>query len=85
MIQNLEQRLQTVLSELPPEDIHAVAAFADFLTQRRHARDTNWRRQLTEPEHARIVAALEQVAAMTMESGPTVSNREHDQYLYGGE
>jgi len=85
MIENLERRLQTLLSDFPPEDVHAVAAFADFLTQRRHSRRTNHERQLAEPEHAQIVAALDSVAAMTAEQGPAVSNRDHDRYLYGGE
>jgi hypothetical protein len=85
MIENLEQRLRTVLSDLPPEDVHAVAAFADFLTQRRHTRRTNRDLQLAEPEHAHILAALDEVASMTMEQGPPVSNRDHDKFLYGGE
>lgn len=85
MIENLEQRLQTVLSDFPPEDVHAVAAFADFLTQRRHARRGKDQRQLGEAEHHQIVAALDGVAAMTVQEGPPVSNRDHDNHLYGGE
>ena len=85
MIEDLEQRLRTVLSDLPPEDVHAVAAFADFLTQQRHTRRANRHLQLAEREHADIVAALDEVAGMTMEQGPPVSNRDHDRYLYGGE
>ena len=85
MVENLEQRLRTVLSELPPEDVHAVAAFADFLTQRQRTRHANRNLQLAEREHADIVAALDEVAAMTPEHGPPVSNRDHDKYLYGGE
>ncbi len=85
MLENLEQRLQTVLSDFPPEDVHAVAAFADFLTQRRHASRGQHQRQLAEPEHHQIVAALDRVAAMTAEQGTPVSNRDHDKYLYGGE
>jgi len=41
--------------------------------------------QLAERAHADIVAALDEVAGMTMEQGPPVSNRDHDRYLYGGE
>jgi hypothetical protein len=85
MTESLEQRLRTVLSELPPEDVHAVAAFADFLTQRRHARHSSRDLQLAERERAHILAALDDVSAMTLEEGPPVSNREHDRYLYGGE
>ena len=85
MIENLEQRLRTVLSDLPPEDVHAVAAFADFLAQQRHTRRANCHVQLAERTHADIVAALDEVAGMTMEQGPPVSNRDHDRHLYGGE
>lgn len=85
MIESLEQRLRTVLSDLPPEDVHAVAAFADFLRQRRHARRPSRDWKLAKTEHADIVAALDEVVSMTMLDGPPVSNRNHDQYLYGGE
>ena len=84
MIENLERRLRAVLSDLPDEDIHAVAAFAEFLVQRRHGHGATRELQLTEAEHADIVAALDRVASLTLEQGPPVSNRDHDQYLYGG-
>jgi hypothetical protein len=85
MMENLEERLQTVLSDLAPEDVHAVAAFANFLTEQRRARSANRDLQLAERTHADMIAALDEVAGMTMEQGPPVSNRDHDRYLYGGE
>jgi hypothetical protein len=85
MSDNLEQQLRTVLSDLPEVDVHAVAAFAEFLTQRRHKRGTDRSQQLTDSEHERIIAALDDVASLTLEDGPDVSNRDHDGYLYGGE
>lgn len=38
---------------------------------------------LSKEEHARIVAALDEVTALSQETGPPVSNRDHDAYLYG--
>ena len=85
MAETLEKRLSKVLSDMPSEDVHAVAAFAEFLTQRRQTQRTDGERKLTDEEHTRIVAALDGVVALSMEEGPSVSNRDHDKYLYGGE
>jgi len=35
MEQALEQRLREVLGDLPPEDVYAIIAFAQFLSERR--------------------------------------------------
>ena len=83
MAETIEQRLREALAGMPPEDVYAVAAFADFLRHRRRTWGGGLKR-LSEEEHARIVAALDEVAALSMEHGPPVSNRQHDQYLYGG-
>jgi hypothetical protein len=39
---------------------------------------------VSEAEHARIIGVLDRVSALSVESGPPVSNRDHDRYLYGG-
>ncbi len=81
----LEQRLQEVLAELPPEDVHAVIAFVQFLWDRRRAEKVSSAEgELSEAEHARILRVLNAVAALSAETGPPVSNRDHDRYLYGG-
>lgn len=81
----LEQRLQEVLAELPPEDVHAVVAFVQFLWDRRQAEKVSSAEgELSEAEHARILRVLDAVAALSAETGPPVSNRDHDRYLYGG-
>ena len=85
MMENLEEGLQTVPSDLPPEDVHVVAAFADFLTEQRRTRRANRDLQLAERTHADMIAVLDEVAGMTREQGPPVSTRDHDRYLYGGE
>ena len=40
--------------------------------------------KLSPEERRRIVTALEGVAELSSREGPPVSNRDHDQYLYGG-
>jgi len=82
----LEQRLQEVLAEFPSEDVHAIAAFAEFLWGRRQAGETpiSADAEVSEEEHNRILQVLDAVAALSVEIGPPVSNRDHDGYLYGG-
>ena len=77
-----EERLLTVLARLASREQEEVLDFAEFLAQRR-AGATPPTEHLSEEEHARIVAALDAVAALSQETGPSVSNRDHDAYLYG--
>lgn len=85
MEQIIEEKLQEVLAELPPEDVHAVVAFAQFLRDRHPTEKTDGtERELSEVEHARILSVLDAVAALSEKTGPPVSNRDHDRYLYGG-
>lgn len=83
MSESIEKRLSQVLPELSAEDVHAVASFAKFLADRRKNWIRHGNRQLTDEEHAQILAALNAVAALSSEQGPPVSNRDHDRYLYG--
>lgn len=84
MEQALEQRLREVLDDLPPEDVYAIVAFAQFLSERRQVeRETGSKDALSEKEHTRILRVLDTVAALSADTGPTVSNRDHDHYLYG--
>ena len=41
--------------------------------------------EISEAAHARIVRTLDTVAALSLATGPSVSNRDHDRYLYGGQ
>jgi hypothetical protein len=86
MDQAVAQRLREVLDDLPPEDVHAIIAFAQFLSKRRQVeRETESKEELTEAEHTKILRELDAVAALSAEAetGPPVSNRDHDRYLYG--
>ncbi len=77
-----EERLQDVWSKLLIPEQETVVHFAEFLAQRRDPRIVP-EESLSEEAHARIVAALDAVAARSQETGRTVSNRNHDADLYG--
>jgi hypothetical protein len=84
MEQTVEDRLRELIGNLPPEDVNAIIAFAQFLFERRLAvRETREEFELSDTEHATIVHVLDAVAALSADTGPPVSNREHDRYLYG--
>ena len=69
-----------------PYDVEDMSgnAFAQFLLERSQGeRETRSQDELSEVEHARILRALDAVAALSSATGPVVSNRDHDRYLYG--
>jgi hypothetical protein len=77
-----EERLRAVLARLASREQEEVLDFAEFLAQRQ-AGTTPSVERLSEEEHARIVAALDAVAVLSQDTGPAVSNRDHDAWLYG--
>lgn len=83
MSDTLADRLREVLPEMSVEDIYAITAFAEFLAKRRQTQGMLEEDELSDSEHARILATINAVTALSMEQGPAVSNRDHDQYLYG--
>jgi hypothetical protein len=84
MEQALAQRLREILGDLPPEDVHAIVAFAQFLSERRRIdKESVANHELSEAEHTRILRVLDAVAALSADTGPAVSNRDHDRSLYG--
>ena len=78
-----EKEIRKVLSDLPAEDVEAVLALVKTLRQKRNNK-TSMKTDLSKAEHRRIISVLDAVAGLSLEKGPAVSNREHDQYLYGG-
>jgi hypothetical protein len=84
MKQALEQRLREALGDIPAEDVHAIVAFAQFLFERRQAEQrVEEEVELSDMEHGSILRILDAVAELSTETGPPVSNRDHDRYLYG--
>ena len=71
-------------SGLTPEDVYAVIAFVQFLSEHSQGeRATGSQAELSEAEHARMLHVLDAVVALSSATGPAVSNRDHDRYLYG--
>jgi hypothetical protein len=77
-----EQEIRKVLSDFPPEDVEAVVTFVNSICRKRAAEGGPSTVELSETEHARILNVLDSVTALSLEGGPTVSNRDHDDYLY---
>jgi hypothetical protein len=63
--------------DLPAGEVRLVILFPDHLRK-------DFPPKLSSEERSRILAALDSVAELSLREGPPVSNREHDQYLYGG-
>jgi len=74
------ERVQVVLAKLDACAQAEVLDSAEFLVQKR-TRASEKADELSEEEHARVIAALDAVAALSKESGPPVSNRDHDSHL----
>ncbi|MCJ7639062.1 MAG: hypothetical protein MUO70_04145 [Euryarchaeota archaeon] len=63
--------------DMPIGEVRMVILFPEELQQ-------NFPEKLSSEERRRIIATLDRVAELSLVEGPPVSNREHDQYLYGG-
>lgn len=79
-----EQEIRKALKDLPAEDVETVVSLVNSLCQKRAGEPASKKAELSESEHARILGLLDSVAAISLEHGPAVSNRDHDRYLYGG-
>jgi hypothetical protein len=63
--------------DIPVGEVRLVILFPDDLRQ-------EFTQKLSLEERTRILATLDSVAELSLKDGPPVSNREHDQNLYGG-
>jgi len=62
--------------DVVPGEVRLVILFPEDIQQ-------DYPKKLSPEERKRIVAIMDSVAALSMEEGPPVSNRKHDQYLFG--
>ena len=62
--------------DVVPGEVRLVILFPEDI-QQEHPK------KLSPEERKRIVAIMDSVAALSIEEGPPVSNRKHDQYLFG--
>jgi hypothetical protein len=63
--------------DMPAGEVRLVILFPDIL-------DRDFASKLSVEERRRIMALLDRVAELSLAEGLPVSNRQHDQYLYGG-
>ena len=80
---SIEKSVLEKLRKLPLEKQKEVLDFVDSISQRHRSLKTEKEAEVSKAEHARIVRVLDSVAELSVETGPSVSNRDHDDYLYG--
>jgi hypothetical protein len=78
-----EQEIRKALSGFPPEDVEAVVTLVKSICQKRSAEAGPSAVEMSDAEHTRILSVLDSIAALSSEKGHAVSNRDHDDYLYG--
>ena len=83
MLESFAERLTKTVLDLSEDDAHALLGFAEYLSSRHDHPSVVTERLLSETEHARILAGMDQVAGLSVKAGPPVNNRDHDQDLYG--
>lgn len=80
---SIEKSVLEKLLKLPLEKQKEVLDFIDSMWRKHRGRKTEREAEVSKSEHARIVRVLDSVAVLSVETGPSVSNRDHDSYLYG--
>ena len=82
MAESVEERLHRVLIQLVPQEKEELVNFAEsFVQEKNKSRSSS--EALSDEEHVRRIALLDAVAALSKETGPAESNRDHDTVLYG--
>ena len=76
-----EQEIRKALSDFPPQDVEAVVTLVKSICQKRATEGDASTFALSDAEHGRVVRVLDSVAALSLEKGPAVSNRDHDSVL----
>ena len=80
---SIEKSVLEKLLKLPLEKRKEVLDFLDSIWQKHRDLKTRMEAEISEAEHARILRMLDAVSALSLETGPPVSNRDHDRHLYG--
>ena len=80
--ESIEERLHRVLIQLAPQEKEEVVNFAEsFVEEKKKIRPSS--QALSDEDSDRRIALLDAVTALSKETGPAESNREHDTVLYG--
>jgi hypothetical protein len=77
----IDKSILDKLSGLSMEEQKEVVEYIESVCRKRDARKRCQDRELSAAEHARVVDALDEVAALSIETGPPASNRDHDRHL----
>ena len=80
---SIEKSVLEKLLTLPVEKQKEVLDFVDSIWRHHRGLKTEKEAEISKSEHARTVRVLDWVAALSVETGPSASNRDHDSYLYG--
>ena len=82
MAESVEERLHRVLIQLAPQEKEELVNFAEsFVQEKKKSQSSS--EALSDEEHVRRIALLDAVTALSKETGPVESNRNHDTVLYG--
>lgn len=78
---SIEKSVLEKLLNLPVEKQKEVLDFVDSIWRQHRGLKSAKEAEISKAEHARILRVLNGVAALSVETGPPVSNRDHDRYL----
>ena len=81
---SIEKSVLKKLHNLPAEKQKEVLDFVESVWRKHREPRSGEESEISTAEQARIIQVLDGVAALSVEQGPPVSNRDHDSYLYGG-
>lgn len=80
---SIEKSVLEKLLKLPLEKQKEVLDFVDSIWRKHSDLKKEEDAEISKAEHARILRVLDSVTALSVETGPPVSNRDHDRHLYG--
>jgi adenine-specific DNA methylase len=83
MTMSIEKSVLEKFLQLPLEKQKEVLEFVESIWQKFRGSKKE-ESEISKSEHERILRVLDGVSALSVETGPPVSNRDHDSHLYGG-
>ena len=81
---SIEKSVLEKLLKLPLEKQKQVLEFVDSIWRKHRDLKSKGESEISKAEHARVLRVLDGVTSLSVDTGPPVSNRHHDSYLYGG-
>ena len=81
---SIEKSVLEKLLKLPLEKQKQVLEFVDSIWRKHRGLKSEGESEISKAKHARILRVLDGVTSLSVDTGPPVSNRDHDSYLHGG-